>query len=125
VDEKPEEREQHDGCEPVTCPNPKCNQVFLDLDQDFWERGNENIDCRKCKERARFVSSMQDRKKPSKIIYMYRCDSCKAKFTRKIPGMKKFCASCKTEYYMFWNLLLKLPGYSASRPPEYTMLESP
>ena len=108
---KGEGAEFDDGCEPVTCPNPKCNQELMDLDEDFWEHGNSDIDCRKCKQPAAHVSSMYSLKRPSKVIYVYTCAPCVIKFTRKIPAMKRHCPSCREEFYMFWNLLLGLPGH--------------
>ena len=111
---KEPDSEFHDGCEPVECPNPKCNQVFLDLDEDFLDETAE-IECRKCKRLAKCIGSMQDVQRPSKSIYVFKCDPCKVKFTRKIPAMKRYCPSCKTHYRMFWHLLLKLPSYSSNR----------
>lgn len=108
---KGEAVEWDDGCEPVACPNPKCNQELMDLDEDFWEHGNTEVDCRKCRQPVECVSSMQDEKRPSKIFYVYKCAPCRITFTRKIPAMKRHCPSCKTKYRMFWHLLLKLPGH--------------
>jgi len=103
----------YDGCEPVSCPNPDCNQDLMDLDEDFWEHGDAVIHCRRCKQPAKHVGSLGARTKPSKTIYMFKCAPCKIKFTRRIPGMKRHCPSCKEEIYMFWNLLLGLPGHSS------------
>ena len=108
-----QESEFDDGCDPVTCPNPKCNQELMDLDQDFWEHGNSDIDCRKCKQPAEHVGSLSSRRRPSKSVYVYKCAPCNIKFMRKIPAMKRYCPSCKEEIYMFWNLLLGLPGHSS------------
>ena len=115
--------EFNDSCEPVSCPNPKCNQEFMDLDEDFWEHGNTDVDCHRCKHPAECVSSMQDEKRPSKIFYVYKCVPCRIKFTRKIPAMKRHCPSCKTKYRMFWHLLLKLPRH-VKRPPRKVPLQS-
>ncbi len=114
----------NDGCEPVACPNPQCNQELMDLDEDFWEHGNSDIDCRKCKQPAEHVGSLASRKRPSKSIYIYKCAPCEIKFTRKIPAMKRHCPSCKEEIYMFWNLLLGLPGHSSKRPRQKVVLQS-
>lgn len=113
-----------DGCESVTCPNPDCNQVFLDLDEDFWQRGNSDIECRKCKQPIEHVGCLSSRNRPSKSIYIYRCVTCNINFTRKIPAMKKRCPSCKEEFYMFWNLLLGLPGLSVKRPEKKMAMQS-
>ncbi len=114
----------YDGCEPVACPNPQCNQELMDLDEDFWEHGNSDIDCRKCKQPAEHVGSMQSDKRPSKSIYVYACAPCKIKFTRTIPAMRRKCPICKEKFYMFWNLLLGLPGHSSKRPRRQVMLQS-
>lgn len=115
--------EIYDGCESVTCPNPKCNQVLMDLDEVFLE-GNSEIDCRKCKQPAEHVASLSFRKRPSKSIYVFKCAPCKIKFTRTIPAMKRHCPRCKEEIYMFWNLLLGLPGHSSRQPRRKALLQS-
>ena len=116
--------EFYDGCEPVPCPNPKCSQEFMDLDEDFWMHGNMDVDCRKCKQPAECVSSMQDENRPSKIIYVYKCVPCKITFTRMIPAMRRYCPSCRTKYRMFWHLLLRLPGYPSAPPPRKALIPS-
>jgi len=105
-----------DGCEPVACPNPQCKQELMDLDEDFWEHGNSDIDCRKCKQPAEHVSCMYSDKRPSKVFYVYTCAPCNIKFRRKIPAMSRKCPVCNEKFYMFWNLLLGLPGHSSKRP---------
>lgn len=113
-----------DGCEPAICPNPDCNQIFFDLDEDFWEHGNSDVECRKCKQPVKHVGSINSKKRPSKSIYIYKCVPCKIKFTRRIPAMKRRCPNCKEEFFMFWNLLLGLPGHSANRPCRKALLQS-
>ena len=115
--------ELHDGCEPVPCPNVKCNYIFLDLHKVFFINGDEKAPCRKCKKTARYINSFLVGKDTGILNHWYKCDECQVFTRRRIPIMKKFCPNCKEEYKMFWSILGGLPGHSTLVSQEKKILQ--
>ena|GEM_PF-6225621 len=113
-----------DGLEPIVCPNPKCGQELVDLDEDFWDSGPAEIRCRKCGEPAGHVGQIISDQRPGKCTYVFRCVPCDVKFTRRVPGMGRRCPNCKEVFRMFWNLLLGLPSRSSKRPLRKAALQT-
>ena len=112
----------YDGCEPISCPNLKCGQELMDLDEDFFDPGPPEIKCRKCGELAEHVGHINSDSRPSKCTYIFKCVPCNAKFMRRIPGMRRRCPNCNETFTMFWNLLLSLPPRSSNRPRQKAVL---